>query len=177
VQTEVKRLHQLLNDYRAFYRREKYDFEPTSLSVLLRELIGLEGSNYETLGIVIENNLPEDLPQINVDVEKLKQVLLNLLKNASEAMPNGGRITLSARADSDQVVLEIKDSGVGIPAGVDIFEPFTTTKSMGTGLGLVIVRQILTAHGATISYSSEPGKETKFYLKFPAQLPALGKMA
>jgi two-component system sensor kinase FixL len=177
VQHEIRRLTELLNEYRVLYRREKYVFEPTSLSDLLTETLELQGSRYETLGIFIENNIPGDLPFVNVDVEKLKQVLLNLLKNSTEAMPSGGRITLSAHADAGQIVLEIKDTGAGIPLGVDIFEPFTTTKSNGTGLGLVIVRQILTAHGATISYSSEPGKGTKFYLKFPTTLPALGEMA
>ncbi len=174
VQNEISRLNQLLNEYRTFYRREKYIFEPALISDLLRDILDLEESNYKTCGIVIENKVPADLPHINVDIEKFKQVLLNLLKNASEAMPDGGSITLSAHADAEQTVLEIKDTGVGIPVGVDIFEPFTTTKSNGTGLGLVIVRQILTAHGATISYSSEPGKGTRFYLKFPAKLPALG---
>lgn len=177
VENEIRRLNQLLNEYRMFYRRQKYDFEPVSLFNLLMEVLDLERSKYETSGIIIENNVPADLPYINVDVEKLRQVLLNLLRNAAEAMPQGGSITLSARAEADQIVLEIKDTGIGIPVGVDVFEPFTTTKSTGTGLGLVIVRQILTAHGATISYSSEPGKGTRFYLKFPAKLPALGEMA
>jgi two-component system sensor kinase FixL len=72
------------------------------------------------------------------DAEKLKQVVLNLCKNAVEAMPEGGRLTVCARCEAKQVCVEVADTGVGIPPGVNIFEPFVTTKAEGTGLGLSI---------------------------------------
>jgi len=101
------------------------------------------------------------------DSEKLKQALLNLCNNAVEAMPQGGTLTLRAHNAEEQVVLEVVDTGLGIPDGVDIFEPFATTKTWGTGLGLVIVRQIVSAHGGTITYASERGKGTVFCLSLP----------
>jgi signal transduction histidine kinase len=104
---------------------------------------------------------------ITADGEKLKQVLLNLCKNAAEAMPQGGTLTVRVHNSGEQVSLEVIDTGVGIPAGVNIFEPFTTTKSEGTGLGLAIVQQIVAAHGGAITYTSEPGKGTVFRLTLP----------
>jgi signal transduction histidine kinase len=82
-------------------------------------------------------------------------------------MPKGGKLTLRAYDSGDRLYIEISDTGIGIPAGVDIFEPFTTSKSSGTGLGLTIVRQIVAAHGGSIGYSSEPGKGTVFRISLP----------
>jgi len=82
-------------------------------------------------------------------------------------MPEGGTLTLQAHSSAESVILEISDTGIGVPAGVDIFEPFNTTKPSGTGLGLVIVRQIIAAHAGTITYTSEPGRGTTFRLTLP----------
>jgi signal transduction histidine kinase len=109
---------------------------------------------------------------VPANAEKLKQVLLNLCKNAFEAMPDGGTLTLRGRRTDGRVSLEIEDTGAGIPKGIDIFELFTTTKSHGTGLGLAIVRQIIGAHGGTITYSSQPGKGTTFRLSLPLEPPS-----
>jgi signal transduction histidine kinase len=82
-------------------------------------------------------------------------------------MPNGGKIIIEARTTRQAVILEITDTGVGIPLDVDAFEPFVTTKREGTGIGLVIVRQIVTAHGGAISYRSRPGRGTTFQIDLP----------
>jgi two-component system sensor histidine kinase AtoS len=122
-----------------------------------------------SLGIEIERCLEPDLPTINGDRDKLKQAILNLLKNSIEAMPAGGKIKIAGSATSRMVIVEIADTGTGIPPDIDIFQPFSTSKNQGTGLGLVIVRQIVTAHHGTISYSSEPGKGTVFVVSLPRQ--------
>lgn len=82
-------------------------------------------------------------------------------------MPQGGTLTVRAYHAGEQVRLEVSDTGVGIPAGVDIFEPFTTTKPQGTGLGLTVVRQIVAAHHGTLTYHSIPGQGTTFTLVLP----------
>ena len=92
---------------------------------------------------------------------------MNLAKNAVEAMPTGGHLLFSGSADKAAVTLEVTDSGAGISAEVDVFEPFFTTKSFGTGIGMTIVRQILAAHGGSISYKSEVGKGTTFTVRLP----------
>jgi signal transduction histidine kinase len=93
-------------------------------------------------------------------------VFLNLYKNAIEAMPQGGKLTCTqSRKETDQV--EVSDTGVGLPLGIDIFEPFATTKTQGTGLGLTIVRQIISAHQGTLRYHSIPEQGTTFTIELP----------
>ncbi len=168
---EITRLNQLLYEFRSLSRREKYRFRPTALAVVAAEVLEMESSRYHVLDIRVEQRFPDDLPLVPADGEKLKQALLNLCKNAVEAMPQGGTLTLRARNPEGQVVLEVVDTGLGIPDEVDIFEPFATTKNWGTGLGLVIVRQIVTAHGGTITYTSERGRGTVFRLSLPLSPP------
>ena len=86
-------------------------------------------------------------------------------------MPTGGTLTVSAANADRQVWLNITDTGVGIPVGVDVFEPFVTTKAKGTGLGLTIVRQMVAAHDGTLTYHSVPGEGTTFTLILPAAPP------
>jgi signal transduction histidine kinase len=88
-------------------------------------------------------------------------------KPAAEAMLEGGTLSVRVAHAGDQVRLEISDTGGGIPAGIDIFEPFITTKPQGTGLGLTIVRQIIAAHDGTLTYHSTPGQGTTFTISLP----------
>jgi signal transduction histidine kinase len=101
------------------------------------------------------------------DREKLKQALLNLCKNAEEAMPEGVTLTVQLRASDGKVILEVCDTGIGIPEGLNLLEPFATTKPFGSGLGLVIARQIVACHRGELSYVSAPGKGTSFSLALP----------
>jgi signal transduction histidine kinase len=98
---------------------------------------------------------------------------LNLFKNAIEAMPRGGTLNLHAYRDTDALVLEVTDTGTGIPKGMNVFDLFVTSKPMGTGLGLPIVQDIINAHHGTISYRSESDKGTTFKLTLPLFTPAL----
>jgi PAS domain S-box-containing protein len=164
---EIKRLSMLLDEFRSLTRRQILDLQPTQVATLAREVLAGEALAYAARGIEVEQAFPPDLPQISADGEKLKQVLLNLCKNAVEAMPQGGTLTLRAHHTGGQISLEISDTGVGVPTGVDIFEPFVTTKAQGTGLGLTIVRQIVAAHGGALTYQSTPGQRTTFTLTLP----------
>ena len=135
----------------------------------------MEGNDEEKLivaelnsaAIRMERDISPELPLLNVDEQKLQQVLLNIYKNGVEAMPSGGTLTAKAYPEARNVVIEIGDTGVGIPNDLDIFEPFTTTKDKGTGLGLMIVRQIVAAHGGSISYRSKQGEGTTFRIVLP----------
>ncbi|HJY82403.1 MAG TPA: PAS domain S-box protein [Candidatus Binatia bacterium] len=170
--SEIMRLTVLLEEFRTLARRQKPHLRPTSLAPLVADLLAVETPAYTARGIKIEQLLPPDLPPIMADSEKLKQVLLNLCKNAAEAMLHGGTITIRAHHSREQVRLEVSDTGVGIPTGVDIFEPFITTKSQGTGLGLTIVRQIVSAHRGTLTYHSVSGEGTTFTLTLPVSQQA-----
>jgi two-component system sensor kinase FixL len=166
---EIARLNQLLQQFRALARREKYDFRTLHLADLIDDLLTVQQPLCASLGIEIECHLEPDVPPLPADRDKLKQAFLNLLNNSMEAMAAGGKIEITVSASSDMVNIRIADSGPGIPADIDIFQPFATTKNYGTGLGLVIVRQIITAHHGTISYSSQPGKGTIFVISLPRQ--------
>ena len=168
---EITHLNQLLHEFRSLSRRERYNFRPTALAAVAAEVLYIERPRYAMLGVEVEEAFPPDLHLVTADSEKLKQALLNLCNNAVEAMPQGGTLTLRAHNAEGQVVLEVVDTGLGIPDGLDIFEPFATTKSWGTGLGLVIVRQIISAHGGTVTYASERGKGTAFLLSLPLYPP------
>jgi signal transduction histidine kinase len=166
--TEINRLMALLDEFRNITRPMKLDIQAVNLIALVGEVLMLEAPHYAKRGIRIEENFAADLPSVAVDPIKLKQVLLNLFKNAAEAMPEGGALTVSAyRDEADLIVVEVTDTGVGIPRGINVFELFTTSKPIGTGLGLAIVKDIVTAHRGTITYTSRIGKGTTFEVKLP----------
>jgi two-component system sensor kinase FixL len=164
---EISRLQKLVGEFATISRKEKYEFRPVNLVRLIEEIVDLQAPQLARNGIEIKTSFPRDLPVVSIDGDKIKQALLNLIKNAAEAMPQGGRITIDAFPVNDAIILEITDTGEGIPLDIDAFEPFVTTKKQGTGIGLVIVRQILTAHEGKISYRSTPGKGTTFRVELP----------
>lgn len=108
---------------------------------------------------------------INGDQNQLKQVFINLIKNAVESMPDGGKVDITAKAESDGILVAIRDEGIGIPESVmkRIGEPFLTTKEKGTGLGLMVTFNILENHNGTIRVDSQPEKGTVFHIMFPAK--------
>ena len=164
---EISRLNQLAGQFRAISRRENYDLRPVEIAELIEDVMKMQRPHLAQSSIQVEELIPKELPVVAVDGDKIKQVLLNLIKNAAEAMPSGGKITIEARATANAVLLDITDTGIGIPLGVDAFEPFVTTKKEGTGIGLVVVRQIVTAHGGKISYWSRPGEGSTFRIELP----------
>jgi PAS domain S-box-containing protein len=164
---EVSRLNALIDDFRSLSRRDKFQFEAVALKDLLKEAIEIDLPRLSNLNIKVITSLALHLPKVTVDIDKMKQVILNLVKNASDAMPGGGRLSIKGSASESAVMLEISDTGTGIPPGVNIFEPFFTTKPHGTGLGLAIVQQIVNAHSGTVTYSSSPGKGTTFLVTLP----------
>jgi len=109
------------------------------------------------------------IPVVKADVNYLKQLLLNLILNGIQAMPNGGMLTLEAKASRENLILTVADVGEGIsPENLPrIFEPYFTTKASGSGLGLAIARRIVEAHGGTIEVKSEPGQGSLFLISLP----------
>ena len=167
---EISRLQKLVGEFATISRKEKYVFRPVSLIQLVEDIVHLQAPHLAQNEIELKISLARDLPVITIDGDKMKQALLNLVKNACEAMPHGGKITINAFMADGALILEISDTGEGIPLDIDAFEPFVTTKKEGTGVGLVIVRQILTAHNGKISYRSRPGEGTTFRLELPQGL-------
>lgn len=164
---EVQRLATLLTDYRTFARPQRLNLRRADLTQIIEEVLSAQLPTYRATKIALQTRL-ENVPAILVDPEKIKQVILNLCKNAVEAMPNGGSLTVKASGSEGGVILEVTDTGEGIAHGVDVFQLFRTTKPEGTGLGLPIVQQIISDHKGTITYRSEIGKGTTFTIVLPA---------
>ena len=163
LRNEVARLTHLLQEFRNLSRRQNYRLAPTDLNHLVTEVLTAETENYTARGVRIVHDSAPELSFVKADADKLKQVLLNLCKNAVEAMPDGGTLTVRVQQDgNNQVHLHITDTGSGIPDDVNIFEPFITTKPEGTGLGLAVVRQIIAAHGGELTYQSALARGTTF---------------
>ncbi|MET0501230.1 MAG: ATP-binding protein [Candidatus Binatia bacterium] len=165
---EIKRLGHLLQDFRAFARPQKYNFEAVDLLHLVDEVVTAEKLLYDSSAIEVKREFPDALSAVIIDREKIKQAILNICKNAVEAMPSGGILTLRGYASERTIFLEIDDTGSGIPKGLDVLQPFRSTKPLSSGLGLPIVGQIIAAHNGTVNYVSHPGQGTTFRIGLPA---------
>ena len=168
IMSETARLNALLRQFRMISRKETYDFHPLDVAALIKEVADTCHAVWRHQKIDFEDVLDSNLPPVSGDRDKLKQVILNLYKNCAEAMPGGGKITVRGSSTKTGVLVEITDTGTGIPPDVDIFEPFATTKIGGTGIGMVVVRQVVIAHRGSITYHSEPGKGTSIFIALPA---------
>ena len=167
IRKEIARLNQLVQEFRTLSRQQNYHFQMLNLGALVNEMLDLQQPLCESQGVIIRRNIAADLPDAPVDEDRLKQALLNLIKNAVEAMPSGGTLTVAVNYSADRILLDVSDTGMGISSGSDVFEPFFTTKKEGTGLGLIIVRQIIGTHRGKVSYESQPGKGTIFHITLP----------
>lgn len=159
---EIDRLASLLKEFRSLVPEQTLDLKCTDLVKIAEEALALEMIAYRAAGITVKFAFEDGLPMVRLDRAKIKQVILNLCKNAVEAMPHGGCLILKGYRSRGMVVLEVSDEGVGVPDNVNIFELFKTTKPGGTGLGLPLVQQIVSAHSGTIAYKSEPGRGATF---------------
>jgi signal transduction histidine kinase len=166
---EIKRLGSLLKSFRSFVQPQSYDFKPTDLRKMIDDIIAEDRLLYDSSGIRLKCEFPDRLLPIMLDQEKIKQAILSICKNAVEAMPSGGVLTFRCCESEGRILLEIGDTGAGIPNGLEVFEPFQTTKPLGSGLGLPIVSQIISAHNGTIDYVSDPGKGTTFKIGLPVR--------
>ena len=164
--TELSRLTSLLDQFRSLSSISKLQIAAANLSGLAERLLKLHIPAWHERGLSIRSSFAENLT-LNCDVDKIQQVILNLCKNSVEAMPDGGTLTLSGHSSGDDVILEVTDTGSGIPEGIDIFKLFESTKSKGAGLGLYIVQQIVTAHHGMINYTTKQGEGTTFRISLP----------
>jgi signal transduction histidine kinase len=165
---EIKRLGALLKDFRSFVQPQNYDFEATDLRKMIDEVIAEDKLLYDSVGVRLKFEFPDTVLPITLDQGKIKQAIRSICKNAIEAMPSGGVLTFRGYESEGRIFLEIVDTGGGIPKGLEVFEPFRTTKPRGSGLGLPIVSQIISAHNGTIDYVSDLGKGTTFKIGLPA---------
>jgi signal transduction histidine kinase len=170
------RMHELLTSLADMSGLGIFHLEKEHIDRVILPVISFVSKMAEKLGITVKIDLGSELPPCPMDVRQLKQVFLNLLKNAMEAMPHGGSITVRSRycpgnlsEEPGLVIVEVEDTGMGAPSRdlENIFRPFYSTKKKGMGLGLSLCRGIIEKHGGKIRVSSQEGKGSCFIVEIP----------
>ena len=141
--------------------------ESVNVNSLIDEILQTDLASLGANGIRIDKETGTGLPLMQADKQLLRYVFLNLFRNAADAMPKGGVLSVRAGTRRGSLWIEVSDTGIEMPPDLDVFQPFATSKPEGMGLGLAITRHIVEIHGGTISYRSDPGKGKTFYLSFP----------
>jgi signal transduction histidine kinase len=166
---EVDRLIILLNEFRSASVPRTVNLKSSDLREIVEEALAIQLIIYRNAGVNVRFDFEDGLPALELDAPKIKQVILNLCNNALDAMPKGGDLNIRCYSLGATVILVIADTGIGMPAGLDPFGLFKTTKINSSGLGLPIVEQIVLAHNGKIEYTSEPGRGTTFKIVLPRQ--------
>ena len=166
---EIDRLDYIVTQFLQAIRPTPPQKKMVSLNDIARETIDLLRPEIENRGQTLEEKLARQLPTAPLDPAQIKQVLVNLVKNAVQAMTKGGVLTVQTGSGADGVWVSIADTGCGIPQEQlnRIFEPFFTTKRKGSGLGLMIVQRIVREHGGLIKLESNVGQGTRFRIWLP----------
>ncbi len=169
IQNEAKRLESFLGELRDFLRPAQPRRQEVDVNQVIHEVKALMADAVKEKGVSLVERLAPNLPPIEADPNQLKQVLLNLVKNALEATDKKGKIRLSSGAQDAQVWFTVQDTGKGMPEEVleKIFNPFYTTKDKGTGLGLAVINKIVSDHHGTITVDSAAGSGSTFTVKLP----------
>jgi len=170
---EVGRLEGMLVNMRDFVRLPPPQKRPGNLDELLDEVLDFYQETFQEHHIRVRQVRELSLPLVNFDPQQMRQVLLNLIKNAVEAMPGGGELTLATRVHSGQVEISITDTGEGMTPELKakVFQPYFTTKEKGTGLGLAICQNIAQEHGGCLLADSTPGQGSTFTIQIPLEAP------
>jgi two-component system, sporulation sensor kinase E len=166
---EIVRLDYIVRQFLQAIRPTPPKLAPTILNDVIRETVDLLRPEVENRGITISERLSRQLAAAPLDRAQIKQVLVNLIKNAIQAMTKGGALTVETGQTGEAVWLAVRDTGGGIPQDQlnRIFEPFFTTKKKGSGLGLMIVQRIVRDHGGRIELESRVNEGTTFRVWFP----------
>ncbi|GIK39358.1 MAG: hypothetical protein BroJett011_31910 [Chloroflexota bacterium] len=173
---EIQRVNRILEDILFVARPARLKLSNEDVAEIIEDVLQRFRAQVEESRVMIVIDYANNLPRLSVDRQRLEQLFTNLIINATQAMPNGGQLSLQTRAapsqngkPADEVIVTIADTGPGIPVETQqhIFEPFFTTKTRGTGLGLTIARRIVEEHGGTISIESEAEHGTRFIIRLP----------
>ena len=169
IDSEIHRLDRVVQILVDFTRPRDLHLEDTDLRLVLDEVSLLAAPDAAQHGVKIVRELPDEAIPVKVDVDFIKQAMLNVVLNGVQAMPKGGTLTMAAHRNDDTVVTEVRDQGTGIPANVQdkIFELYFTTKETGSGIGLAQTYQIMQWHYGSVDFESAEGQGTTFRLRLP----------
>ncbi|HEX3770706.1 MAG TPA: HAMP domain-containing sensor histidine kinase [Polyangiaceae bacterium] len=169
IQREVQRLEQLSEEYLRVARLPRPRMEAEDVAAVVRDIVDFARPEIVSAGCMVTLTVAPSLPSALFDEAQVRQALLNLLRNAREAMPGGGAIDVGVAAEGMSVVVHVDDRGGGVPEAIRarVFDPFFSTKGEGTGLGLAITRHIVEAHGGTVTCEPRDGGGTRFRIALP----------
>jgi signal transduction histidine kinase len=173
IDTEIRRLDRVVQTLVDFTRPRDLHLEEVDLRRLMEDVAQLAAPDAEQHGVTIERHMPEQRLPVKVDVDLMKQAILNVVINGVQAMPQGGLLTISARQENHAVVAEVRDQGSGIPQDVHdkIFELYFTTKKDGSGIGLAQTYQVLQWHYGSVDFESAESAGTVFRFHIPLAGP------
>ncbi|MBI5397288.1 MAG: PAS domain-containing protein [Verrucomicrobia bacterium] len=168
---EVARLDKIITQFLEAVRPTPVHMELQPVNAVVGETLEFMSGEIANAGVAVEAELARGLPRVWLDHDQMKQVFFNLIKNALEAMPRGGKLTVATEAAGNHVVISVADTGAGIPPDQigRIFDPYRSTKPDGSGLGLMIVRRIVQEHGGALDVDSAVGKGTVFRVRLPVR--------
>lgn len=169
VNEEVDRLNRIVVDFLFAVRPMDTSLVESDLNAMVHELLEFVRFELAEANIDIDERLDVNLPALDLDQKYLKQAILNMVKNAISAMPDGGTLTVTTGTRAGEALLEISDDGDGIPEELldKIFEPYFTTKDFGSGIGLTLVYKVIKEHGGEIAVKSREGEGTTFSILLP----------
>ncbi len=169
IQENMMFLIDLLNELSTYNNAFRLNKEDMDLNQFLKSVAASVRPTMKYLDIELSYNGRENLPTIQADATKLRETILNIIRNASEAIPDKGHISMELTRQNQEIQIIISDDGPGIPKEYlsTLFDPFVTHKKEGTGLGLAISKQVMEAHGGGIQVSSVPGQGATFLLTLP----------
>lgn len=169
---EVRRIAKVLENFRDFASVAELNRTNVDLKELIGKIVKLTGPQAREQGIQLGVSLPqEEVPCLSLDAVRIEQVILNLLVNSFAAMPDGGQVTIRLRTRADSVVIEVADTGCGIPVELrdKVFDPYFTTRNQGTGMGLALCEKIVRQHDGAIEFRTGP-QGTTFTVTLPARV-------
>ena len=167
--TEISRLDSIVTQFLRAIRPTRPDLHPENVNAIVEEAVRFFTPEIKDRDIVVEQELRSDLPLLELDRDQMKQAFYNVIKNSLEAMKRRGILRIRTDKDESHVLISFTDTGGGISAEnlSRVFEPYFTTKSSGTGLGLLIVRRIVREHGGELSIASNEGKGLTLTIRLP----------
>lgn len=167
---EVKRLDHIITQFLRAIRPQPLTLRPDSLNAIVEESVSFLQAEIRDRDILVEMDLDRSLPALGVDCDQIKQAFYNIIRNAFQAMKTGGILRIRSGADETHQFISFADSGGGIaPENITrVFEPYFTTKQSGSGLGLLIVRRIVRAHGGEVIIESAPGQGLTVTIRLPS---------
>ncbi|MCK5158286.1 MAG: GHKL domain-containing protein, partial [Candidatus Heimdallarchaeota archaeon] len=166
LQREILRVNEIISDLLDFTRIKQPFFKEVDINIFIKDI--LENFKFPE-NIILKKHLDAELPRIQIDSNQIQQAFQNIILNAIQAMPEGGKLEIKTLTSENTVEIVFKDTGVGIPREnlQKIFEPLFTTKARGIGLGLSIVKDIVESHKGMIYVESEVDVDTSFTVKLP----------